>query len=362
MKKMKETLKQLRKVSSGNCISLILNTHRTAPDNQQDVIKLKNMVKDAEEKLHQSADKKTAVAGIEHLQKLVDGIDVSHNLEALAIFCNATENIAEFVRLPIAVTDRVVVGNSFATRDLLRAQQLSSSYYVLVLNQQKTRLLLATNDVLTEEFSTPFPINNVDFHPDSTAEASIASRQTNLIAEYFNRIDKEVNKIRAHNPQPVLIATEESNFYEYLKIADEKASIYESYLNGNHQEEKAEAIVREAWTIVKQEVEKKNHDRKKSLEAAVSSGNFLSDVNEIRRAIGEGRVATLYVQQGLFQPAVIENDAVTFLNENDEKPAGAVDDIFSELIERNDEQGGDVVFLPAADLEKFEGFAAVTRY
>ncbi len=359
---MNEKLKQLRKVHAENCVTLILNTHRTAPDNQQDGIKLKNLAKKAEEKLNETTDKKTASATIEKMNSVIGQIDHNYNLESLLVFVNAEQNIAEYVRLPIAVSDRAVVSNSFATRDMLRAQQLTSNYYVLVLSQQKTRLLEANNDQLLKEFGDPFPMENTDLHPTSAAEASNASRQTNLIAEYFNRVDKAVNEIRTTNPQPVFIATEESNFYEYLKVADEKESIFETYLNGNHQDGKGADVVREAWKMVKNEVEKRNNERRKNLEEAVDAGRFLSDVNEVRLAVKEGRVATLYVQQGLFQPAVIEDNSVTLLSENDEKPAGAVDDIFSELIEMNSEQGGEAVFLPDGYLEKFNGFAAALRY
>lgn len=359
---MNKKLNELKKVNAENCVTLILNTHRTAPDNQKDAIMLKNLIKEAEERLMNSLDKKTAQTIVESLTNLEATIDHSHNLESLVLFVNAEKEIAEYLRLPIPVVDRVIIGDTFATRDLLRAIHLTSSYYVLVLSQQKVRFIQAMNDQVIKEITGPFPIENTDFHTSSSIETSDAGRQTNLIAEFFNRVDKQVNIIRKENPLPVLICTEEANFYEYLKIADEKESILETYLNGNRLEEKAGAIVKEAWPIIKEHVEKSNIERKEDLDKAVGTGRFLSDVNEIMSAIKEGKVQTLFVQQGLFQPAVLENGSVDLLSENDEKPKEMIDDIFDEMIEMNMNYGGDAVFLPKGSLDEFNGFGAITRY
>src|SRR5690606_30667731 len=113
------------------------------------------------------------------------------------------------------------------------------------------------------------PIENTQFYSTSQAEASIAQKQTNLMAEFFNRIDKEVIEIKKKNPLPILICTEESNYYEYLKIADQKEIYYDTYLNKNRLDEKAHQIVTEAWKIVKDHTIAKNNARKEELEAAV---------------------------------------------------------------------------------------------
>lgn len=359
---MNKKLNGLKKVNAENCVSIILNTHRTAPDNQKDSITLKNLIKDAEERLMNSLDKKKAQLIVESLTKLEASIDHNHNLESLILFVNVEEKIAEYMRLPIAVVDRVIIGDTFATRDLLRAIHLTSSYYVLVLSQQKVRLIQAINDEVIKEFASPFPLENTGFYTNAGRETSYAARQTNLMADFFNLVDKEVNTIRKENPLPVLICTDEANFHEYLKIADDKDSIFEAHLSGNKLDEKAASIVKETWPVIKDATEKRNTHRKSELDKAVGSGRFLSDVNEIMSAIKEGKVQTLFVQQGLFQPAVMENGSVKLLAENDEKPKTMVDDIFDEMIEMNMDYGGDSVFLPKGSLDEFNGFGAITRY
>ncbi len=354
------TLKELKDVTSDNCVTIILNTHRTKPDNQKDPLALKNLIKEAEQRLSVDRNKKDVQGLIQRLTELEAKIDHSHNLESLILFVN--EDIAEYTRLPIPVEDRVVIDQTFATRDLIRGLHLDSGYYVLVLSQQKVRLIEAFNDRVVAEIGGSFPIENNQFYSTNKAELSNATRQTNLVAEFFNRIDKEVNKVRKDNPLPVLICTEESNYHEYLKVADEKQSIFGTFLNQNRVDEKAQAIVEEAWKIVKEHNVQRNNARKVELQKAVSNGLFLSDVNDIWKAISEGRVQTLFVEQGLFQPAVIEDGLVTLVLTTDKDRKEVIDDIYDEMIELNMKFGGDVVFLPKGELKDFNGFGATTRY
>ena len=352
-------LKQLKDISSESCITLILNTHRTKPDSEKDVITLKNLIKEAEERLFADENKQDAKILVEKLKELASDIDHSHNLESLILFVN--EDIAQYTRLPIEVVDRVVIDHTFATRDLVRALHLETNYYVLLLSQHKVRLIQAFNDKVVREISTDFPMENSQ---GSTGKANLsnASKQSNLISEFFNRVDKAVNKIRREHPLPVLICTEESNYHEYLKIADEKQSIFSTYLNRVNIDEKASIIVKEAWITVKEGVEETNNSRKAELKQAVSQNKFLSDTNEIWNAIKEGKVQTLFIEQGLFKPAVIEDNVISYISDNLRNQKNVIDDIYDELIEANMNNGGDVVFLPKGELTKFNGFGAITRY
>lgn len=357
---MNNTLKELKNIFSESCVTIILNTHRTKPDNLKDGLTLKNLVKEAETRLLADESKREAKKLIDKLSALVASIDHNFNLESLILFVN--ENIAQYVRLPISVEDRVVIDHTFATRDLVRALHFEANYYVLVLSQQKVRLIEAFNDKVIEEVGSPFPIVNTKFFSTNKAELSNASRQTNLVNEFFNSVDKEVNTIRKQNSLPVLICSEEGNYHEYLKIADQKNSILETYLNKNRLDEKDHAIVTEAWKIVKEYTKNKNRERKSELIEAVNANKFLSDLTEIWKAVLEGRVQTIFIEQGLFQPAILENNLITPVAEEGRANKEVIDDIYDEIIETSINFGGDVVFLEKGELTKFNGFGAITRY
>lgn len=353
-------LKELKDIIAESCVTIILNTHRTHPDNKRDSLTLKNLIKEAEERLFADEHKRDAQKIVQRILDVESKIDHNYNLDSLILFVN--EDIAEFTRLPIAVEDRVIIDNTFSTRDLVRALHVETNYYVLLLSQQKVRLIEAFNDKVVAEVSKPFPIENTQFYSTSGAERANANRKGNLLAEFYNRVDKEVNKIRKNNPLQVLICTEEGNYNEYLAIADQKHSIYDTFLNKNRIEEKAHHIIPEAWKIVKENTLEKNNARKAELQKAVSAGNFLSDINQIWQALLKGRIQTLFIEQGLFQPGIMSGDRITLVSDDRRNEKDIVDDIYDEMIEANMNYGGDVVFLPKGELQDFEGFGAITRY
>lgn len=354
------SLEQLQNIRSDFCLTLVLNTYRTRPDNQVDSIALKNLCKQAQERLQSYENTKNIKGLIQRLEDLASTIDHEHNLESLIIYVN--EEIAEYTRLTVPVTDRVVIGNTFSIRDLVRAQNQQTGFLVLVLSQQHVRLIEALNDTVVKEFEGSFPKENTQFITTNKAEKSNSTRQSHLIAEFFNRVDKEVNEVRKGNPLPVLICTETGNYYEYLKIADQKETIFEVFLNGNRLNEEPLQIVQEAWEIVKDETIKGLHARKQELMIAVGKGNFLSDINDIYRAIQAGNIQTLFIEEELFQPGKIEERAISLVSEEEGNQMEVSDDIYDELIKSNQHFGGETVFLPMGELSDFDGLGAVTRY
>lgn len=356
---MRETLKKLRKVKKENCISIILTTHKSKPDYLEDSLRLKNMVKEVETRLAADVDKKKADQLMQKLHSVVDEIDHSKNIESLLIFVN--EDMAEYVRIPVPVQDRVIIDNTFATRDFFRAIHLETHYFILVLSQEKIRLVEAENGKMLRELGDPFPYIN-EYYTVSKAAGAIASKQSRLLEEFFNQADKQVNHIFKENPLPVFICGLEENYAMYMSVADRKEIIFEVYLNKNKINDATHNIVEESWEVLKDFKTKRNLQRKDDLKKAVGENKFLSDTNEIWKAIEQGRVQTLFVEQGLFQPAVQNNGEIEYVSNDRRAEKDVIDDIYDEMIEKNMDFGGDVVFLPKGELDQFNGFGAITRY
>jgi hypothetical protein len=356
---MNELLKKLKDIHSDCCVTIILNTHRTKPDNQKDSIVLKNLIKEAENRLHNDFDKRFAGKIAERIKELAENIKHNFNLESLVLF--VSEDIAEYTRLTIPVENRVVIDSTFATRDLVRALHEQTSYYVLVISRQNARLIEAHNDKVVREFSDPFPIKNETLFTKDKLKLSTAKGQDNLIEEFFNWVDKVLNRTIAQNPLPVLLVTEERNYHHYLKVADNKGNVI-GHLNKNRDDEKAHHIVSEAWKIVNEIIIKKNSERMAELKKAVSSKNFVSNFTDIWNAIKSGRGKTLFVKKGYFQPAKIENNKVVLVDEENSNDKDVIDDIIDEMIEQNLSYGGDTVFIKGDDLKEFGGLALTLRY
>lgn len=357
---MKRKLNELKSIVAENCVTLILNTHRTTPDNQKDKIVLKNLVAEAERRLLESADKRVAANLIDRIKNLEASIDHTLNLESLILFVN--EDVSEYIRLPMKVEDRVIIGDTFATRDLMRTLHINSRYYVLVLGQGKSRLIEAFNDKVIKEVGKPFPFENQQLFGLSRQEAGNSTLLLNRMSEYFNQVDKKVNEVRHETGLPVLICTDEANYHEYLKVADHKDTIFQTFLSGSRLQDKDHAIVKDAWELIKEYIKERNNKRITELEKATGSGMFRSDINDIWRAIKEGKVQTVFVEQGLFKPALLKEDVIELVSEDKSDTENYVDDILDELLELNLSFGGENVFLPKGKLDKYNGYGAITRY
>ena len=315
-------------------------------------------MKETEERLHNDYDKRFVKDIMQRLEALADDIDHNHNLESLVIFVN--ETMAEYARLPIPVENRVIIDATFATRDLVRALNEQAQYYVLVLSRENARLIEAFNDKVVKEFAGDFPVKNDTLYTTDKLKMTMSSGQENLIEEFFNRVDKIMQKHRKKRSLPVILVCEERNYHHYLKVTDKNMVI--GHLERNRDDEKALHIVDAAWPIVKEHVKQKNDTRVAELKKAVSSQTFLSDIDDIWRAVNEGRGKTVFVQQGYFQPAVIEGNSIQLVKNHAAHEKGVVDDIIDEIIEINRNYGGDTVFLSNGELKEFQGLALITRY
>jgi len=339
-------------------VSIILNTHRTRPDNLQDPILLKNLIKEAEERLLAGYDKRLAKTILDKLDTMANKIDHSHNLESLILFANA--EFSDYTRLPVAVENRVIIDHNFATRDLVRAMHSEAHYYVLVISRRNARLIEAFSDKVIAEIGEGFPINNTLIITDKLKQ-SIAKNEDNIIEEFFNRVDKALATAIKNKKHPIVLATETRNAEHFKKISMHK-SLIAAHINRNRDDDDARHTVADAWVEFSRVVAENNAARLSELKQAVSVGNYLSDLNDIYDAVKAGRGKTMFVTKGFFQPAYIENDQIVPVNQLETGHQKSFDDIVDELIELNLDSGGDTVFVEPGELDSFGNIALTTRY
>lgn len=359
---MKSILKKLRNIKAENCISIVLNTNRNMPDYFKDEIALKNLLKETAERLELKINKKAAKDHIETIRNFTESIDHSRNLESLLIFVNVEEGIFEYTRLSINVEDRIIIDNTFAVRDIIRSLHLATNYLILVLSRERTRLIEALNDKVLKEYGTPFPIQNKQIFAKNQYESGNSSKRSNWTTEYFKDVDNELFKNNKERELPILICSVEDNFHEFLKSTNNKTRVFDISLNYDRKADSSKALAIEAWKIVKKIILKKKESRKNELLHAFRDNTLLSDPNEIWRAINEGRIQTLFIEETRFQSAAMTQERITFVNRDDKHIINFVDDIYEEMIEVNSDFGGEVVFLPNGGLKEFNGLVAVTRY
>lgn len=358
---MNSILNKVKNIQTEGCVTIVCNTHRSHPENESDALRLKNLVNKVEERLSSNYDAQISKPIMEKLNKVVDEIDHRKNLESLLIFANP--NMIEYTRLAITATARVVIDNTFATRDLIRAEHEQQAYYTLVLSRNKARLIEAMNDKSIAEIEGNFPYKNETLHTADSHEKSISDSENRLAKEFFNRVDKEVQIVVKNRPLPVMLVAEERNFEYFMEVADKK-EMYMGNLtkSGAGGDVKPHHIIDEVWPEVQVIKRNRNTKRIKELKQAVNNGKVLSDINDIWRATVEGRGRTLFIKKGYYQPGIISGNEIKLVSNLENTHEKICDDIVDEMIEQNISFGGDTIFISGTELDKFQNIALTIRY
>ena len=369
---MKAVLKQLRQTQANPAVSVFVKTHRTHPDNEQDPIALKNQLKVVEDRVTEEYDKRTADAIMEKITEQTDELDHNYNLDVLAIF--ATESEAEVLRLPFTAKERVIIGNKFATRDLMRNLSEAVNYYVLAITSESARLLVGTNDVLVKEVvgssprqehhdELPFPITNTTLPSGSKADRTGSSDDHSYLKEFMNRVDKSLQRIYNASPLPVILVGDSRTLGFYEQVCDNPSAILGKVDNlANLKDGNAQDIIDGVQELVEKQRQSRYETAKGDLEKARNEKMVRTDLQQIYRSAIEGNAVTLLVRQGHSVPATIDEQNATLLVADNARDEGVNDDAVAEIIELVDHHGGEVVFVPQDQMDEKEPIALITRY
>lgn len=78
---LKEQLNKLANEKNSPCVTISLNTHRTHSDNGKDEVKLKNLLKKAEDRVIAEFGKRPVSSLLEIIGNVVSEIDANFNLD-----------------------------------------------------------------------------------------------------------------------------------------------------------------------------------------------------------------------------------------------------------------------------------------
>ena len=139
-------LQRLLGAQKGPCVSLFMPTHRQPNGMEEDLIRFKNLVGEAERKLNTTVHPRAAKKLLKAFEPCLDREFWRGNLDSLALF--ASPDLDDHFRMPIEVQERVVVADTFHVRPLIRFLQTSHRYFVLVLSKKNVRFLEGTREGL----------------------------------------------------------------------------------------------------------------------------------------------------------------------------------------------------------------------
>lgn len=362
------------------CLSLYQNTHRRYPENQQDPIRFRNLVKELEESLAGKYPKREIEPLLRPYYNLSEDHRFwNHTLDGLAVL--GAPGMFKIYKLQEDVKDRAVVSDSFYTKPLLRIFQSHDRYQVLGLTRNEIRLYEGTKDSLDEVplaggvprtlvealgGETTAPHQTVASYGGAKGPAMHHGHgskrdEDKLDAERFFRI---VDKgILEHHSQPsglsLLLAALPENQGLFRQISQNPYVLKEG-IDTNPDALEMQKMHQKAWEVFEPENRKRLRDRVEAYGDAQSKGLGSGDVEDIAKAAVAGTIDTLLVDSDIHVPGRLDRviGSVAF-DEPDNPAAGDVLDDIGELVLK---KGGTVHVIPTEKMPSLTGLAAIFRF
>jgi hypothetical protein len=326
----RNNLMSLMEIHRGPCVSVFMPMHRSGPETQQDPIRFKNLLGEAEERLMtQGLPAPEARELLESAQKLLQG-DLFHQHQSDGLGMFLSPGVFRTYLLPFVFKELVIVTDRFHIRPLLPLLSGDGRYYILALSQNKVRLLQGTHYSVNEVALTDVPKNLAETLRDddswkglqmhsgisggksklsSVTHGSEADSKEN-IKRYFRRIDKGLHELLKDERAPLMLAG-----VDYLHPIYKEVNTYphlmEDGFGGNPEHLSANELHAQAWIVVKpyfQKVQQEAVDRYKEFASSERASNR---VRKIISAAYHGRIELLFVvpdfqQWGTFDPSTDE--------------------------------------------------------
>ncbi len=355
----RQDLIQLQSLRSRPALSLLLPTHRTSPENKQDPILVKNLVNEARARLSEEFSKRELAPFVQNLEKLVSEIEYPHTLDGLALYISPV--FAKLYYLPFAVPTRVIIDQTFATRDLVYGMHRSLRYWVLLLSQASTRLLAGTGETLEEVVDQNFPMQMTG--PGATTALPYDSDSSYLDdrhRRFFQQVDNAFSSYTQNEVLPLVAGGVDRQVAFFQEVSQHNQAIAGT-LSGNFDKATPHELTPSVWSIVQSFRETQQMNALQELEDAVSAQKVVSTIEEAWRLANEGRGKLLLVEKNYHLPAIMtENNQLELVD-----AAGGtevMDDAVDEVIEVVLAKGGNAVLVEDGALSIHRKIALILRY
>jgi hypothetical protein len=341
-------------------VSILAPTHRTAPTNKQDPIRMKNLLRKAIGRLHDEFKKREVASVVKNLQQLVREVDWQHTLDGLALF--ASRSRASAISLPFRVKPRVLVDETFATRDLLYAYNRAPPYRVLVLSHKST-LYDGWTTVLDEHRAKPFPM--VHRGPGGASKLpggqgiNRSAVRDEAHRQFFRSVDDALAALQKSDPLPLVVAGAERNLAFYREVTRLSGAIV-GMLAGNYDRTAPSALGKLVWPIFQAGATLGKTEALVQLDDAVSAHRHASGIDQVWRAAADGKCRMLLVEKDFKYPARRSAEGDRLLPHTG-NGAASLDDAVNEVIAQVIDSGGEVYFYDAGTLDVHQRIAAVLR-
>ncbi|MFF5159534.1 chemotaxis protein [Streptomyces sp. NPDC000348] len=356
------TLAGLRRPRPYPAVSVLTPTHRRDPLSAQDAVRLRNAVAEAKKRLEAdpavTRDRRADVAL--HLDRALAEVDLAHSEDGLAIFAAPGEH--QVWSLARTVPERIVLSDTFLTRNLVSAHTAEQPFWVLSVSADRATLWSGGVDRVTEERAGGFPLIREEPNFDPERQEWIGDQPGNFRDEdtrrFLREADTAMGKLLRDHPRPLYV-TGDPAALSLLCEAGSVAGDAVQVPHGGLAHGTPEAVWQAVGPALEDRARKSTEDVARALDSARGRKEFAAGVDELWQSAREGRVRLLAVEEN-YRITVRDTGDHLVVAEDGDLDVRA--DIVDEIVEQCLETGAEVRFVPDGALGDADGMAAVLRY
>jgi len=363
------------------CISLYQPTHRRHPENQQDPIRYRNLLKVLEESLRLQYPSKHLEDILGPFQRLADDASFwNHTEDGLAVMGNS--GLFRVFKLQRPVPELAVVADSFHVKPLLRILQSADRYQVLGLNRREIKLFEGNRDVLDEIELTedvPGTINEalgseltgphqtVSSYGGTALGSSMrhahGSRKDELDIDderFFRAVDRSIlEKLSRPSGLPLILAALPQYHHLFHEVSHNPLLVQKG-IEMDPNALTIDQLREKAWEIMELEFRARLKKLTDEFLEAKSKGLGSDYIETIAEAAVQGRIDFLLVEAGRHIPGRIDQATGSVMHSEMEHPE--VDDLLDDMAEQVLKRGGEVVVVPTSAMPAKTGAVASFRF
>jgi Bacterial archaeo-eukaryotic release factor family 3 len=363
------------------CLSLYQPTSRRHPENLQDPIRFRNLVRTMERSLQETYPAEDVQSLLKPFLALADDRDFWNTThDGLAVLGAA--GFFRVYRLERPVDELAIVADSFHTKPLMRIVQSADRYQVLGLDLQSIRLFEGSRDGLAEvDLASGVPrtitaaLGEELTEPHQTvASYGMGARglamhhghgakkdEVGIDAErFFRAVDRAVLEHHSRPARlPLLLAGLPEHHARFRRVS-RNPFLMEAGLEVHPDALELDALRERAWRVVEPKYRARLAELVERFGAAMSKGLGADDPAQVAKAAVAGQIATVLIDADRQLPGRI--DVTSGAIEADELAKAGVDDMLDDLGEIVLRAGGQLVVVPAEQMPTSTGVAAIYRY
>ncbi len=322
--------KLLLQEERGDCASLLMPIYLSSGDLQQDRVRLRNLLREAEQRLDARGG---SVDVLKPARDLLEKRNFwKQQARSLAIFCSA--DFFRCYRLPIDLGERVVVSDRFYLRPLAPLLASNGRFYILALSLKHLRLLEARRGELRRvplegvprSFEEALGYEQYDSGVYShTSSPSGLGRQPAIfhghgdndqekldkdILHYFQLVAKGLAGVLEDHEAPLVLAAVEEHFPRYRGV-NKHPRMLEAGIVGSPERTSDRLLYEKAWEIVEPFFLAQRDTALERYTELKGAGRAANAMTELMTAADQGRVDVLLLDDrtelwGTYDPTMAE--------------------------------------------------------